>query len=106
MGAGMSAQCENGAPERLQSPFGNSGCAADIAGQASHPDESFTFRSPIMSNASQKPTDGSQSADAQSEDGDETFTTDVSESDEEGTTVREAEVRKDDLSEVKPDEKK
>jgi hypothetical protein len=30
----------------------------------------------------------------------ETFTTDVSETDSEGTTVREAEVRKDDLSEV------
>ena len=29
-----------------------------------------------------------------------TFTTDVSETDEEGTTVREAEVREDDLSEV------
>ncbi|MDR5769534.1 MULTISPECIES: hypothetical protein [unclassified Caballeronia] len=35
---------------------------------------------------------------------DETFTTDVSETDDEGTTVREAEVRKDDLSEVKPNE--
>lgn len=33
---------------------------------------------------------------------DETFTTDVSETDGEGTTVREAEVRKDDLSEVDP----
>jgi hypothetical protein len=33
---------------------------------------------------------------------DETFTTDVSETDSEGTTVREAEVRKDDLSEVDP----
>ena len=32
--------------------------------------------------------------------GDDTFTTDVSETDSEGTTVREAEVRKDDLSEV------
>jgi hypothetical protein len=33
---------------------------------------------------------------------DETFTTDISETDDEGTTVREAEVNKDDLSEVKP----
>jgi hypothetical protein len=31
-----------------------------------------------------------------------TFNTDVSETDEEGTSVREAEVREDDLSEVKP----
>ncbi|RKU01300.1 hypothetical protein C7H84_21795 [Burkholderia sp. Nafp2/4-1b] len=31
-----------------------------------------------------------------------TFETDISESDEEGTTVRQAEVREDDLSEVKP----
>jgi hypothetical protein len=33
---------------------------------------------------------------------DETFTTDISETDDEGTTVREAEVNKDVLSEVKP----
>ncbi|WP_250537319.1 hypothetical protein [Caballeronia sp. AZ10_KS36] len=33
---------------------------------------------------------------------DETFTTDISETDDEGTTVREAEVKADDLSEVKP----
>jgi hypothetical protein len=33
---------------------------------------------------------------------DKTFNTDISESDEEGTTVREAEVREDDMSEVKP----
>ncbi|KIG07543.1 hypothetical protein [Caballeronia concitans] len=47
--------------------------------------------------------DQSQNADEASQtDGDETFTTDVSETDDEGTTVREAEVRKDDLSEVKP----
>ena len=31
-----------------------------------------------------------------------TFETDISETDEDGTTVREAEVREDDLSEVKP----
>lgn len=37
---------------------------------------------------------------------DDTFTTDVSETDSEGTTVREAEVRKDDLSEVDPDSPK
>lgn len=36
------------------------------------------------------------------EQGDKTFQTDVSETDEEGTTVREAEVRENDLSEVKP----
>ncbi|WP_250454116.1 hypothetical protein [Caballeronia sp. ATUFL_M2_KS44] len=47
--------------------------------------------------------DQSQNADEASQaGGDETFTTDVSETDDEGTTVREAEVRKDDLSEVKP----
>lgn len=39
---------------------------------------------------------------AQSGNDDQTFTTDISESDDEGTTVREAEVREDDLSEVKP----
>ncbi|WP_114809939.1 hypothetical protein [Paraburkholderia kururiensis] len=33
-----------------------------------------------------------------------TFTTDVSETDDEGTTVREAEVREDDLAEVRPSE--
>jgi len=33
---------------------------------------------------------------------DETFTTDISETGEDGTTVREAEVREKDLSEVKP----
>jgi len=38
---------------------------------------------------------------AASQDDESTFTTDISETDEEGTTVREAEVRKDDLSEVK-----
>ncbi|WP_338925497.1 hypothetical protein IHE33_08130 [Mycetohabitans endofungorum] len=32
----------------------------------------------------------------------DTFTTDVSETDDQGTTVREAEVRKDDLSEIVP----
>ncbi|MBP0594066.1 hypothetical protein J8I87_31200 [Paraburkholderia sp. LEh10] len=33
---------------------------------------------------------------------DETFETDISETGEDGTTVRQAEVRKDDLSETKP----
>jgi hypothetical protein len=33
---------------------------------------------------------------------DSTFTTDISETGEDGTTVREAEVREEDLSEVKP----
>ncbi|SAL79764.1 hypothetical protein [Caballeronia telluris] len=36
--------------------------------------------------------------------GDDTFTTDISETDDDGTTVREAEVRSDDLSEAKPGE--
>ncbi|WP_244818081.1 hypothetical protein [Caballeronia sp. Lep1P3] len=57
-----------------------------------------------MSTSSQngKP-EQSQDADQQEETGgDETFTTDISETDEEGTTVREAEVKSDDLSEVKP----
>ncbi|WP_175943666.1 hypothetical protein [Caballeronia sp. BCC1704] len=44
---------------------------------------------------SQKGNDEAQSSD-------ETFTTDISETDDEGTTVREAEVKADDLSEVKP----
>jgi hypothetical protein len=58
----------------------------------------------IMSTSPQngKP-DASQNADDEAQSGsDETFTTDVSETDDEGTTVREAEVRADDLSEVKP----
>jgi hypothetical protein len=38
------------------------------------------------------------------EGGDETFTTDVSETDDEGTTIREAEVREGDLTETKPGE--
>ena len=54
----------------------------------------------------QSPQSGStphqQSGSAQSDhaEGSETFKTDVSETDDEGTTVREAEVRKEDLSEV------
>jgi hypothetical protein len=52
-----------------------------------------------MSTPSNQP--GSQD---QSNEGDETFTTDISETDDEGTSVREAEVRKDDLSETKPTE--
>ncbi|SAK77755.1 hypothetical protein AWB77_03684 [Caballeronia fortuita] len=47
-----------------------------------------------MSTPSQDPEQGKKPDD------DETFTTDVSETDDEGTTVREAEVKKDDLSEV------
>ncbi|MFM0215541.1 hypothetical protein [Paraburkholderia caledonica] len=35
--------------------------------------------------------------------GERTFETDVSETDDEGTTVRQAEVKEDDLSEVKKD---
>ncbi|VXB41115.1 conserved hypothetical protein [Burkholderia sp. 8Y] len=57
-----------------------------------------------MSTSSQngKP-DESQNADKEAQGGsDETFTTDISETDDEGTTVREAEVKSDDLSEVKP----
>jgi hypothetical protein len=34
--------------------------------------------------------------------GNETFETDISETDDDGTTVRQAEVKADDLSEVKP----
>ncbi|MDR5781196.1 hypothetical protein QCE63_17440 [Caballeronia sp. LZ065] len=47
-----------------------------------------------MSTSSQKPTP------EESPGRDETFETDISETDDEGTTVREAEVRKDDLSET------
>jgi len=47
----------------------------------------------------QNPGQQPPQSDDQQED-EETFTTDVSETDSEGTTVREAEVRKDDLSEV------
>jgi len=49
-------------------------------------------------------TPSQQSGQDQKPSDDETFTTDVSKTDDEGTTVREAEVRKDDLSEVKPNE--
>ncbi|MFL9966480.1 hypothetical protein PQR02_37025 [Paraburkholderia sediminicola] len=45
-------------------------------------------------------TDAASSQSKPEEEG--TFTTDVSETDDEGTTVREAEVRKDDLSETQP----
>ncbi|WP_250475956.1 hypothetical protein [Caballeronia sp. GAFFF1] len=57
-----------------------------------------------MSTSSQngKP-EQSQNGDEEAQSGsDETFTTDISETDDEGTTVREAEVKADDLSEVKP----
>lgn len=59
-----------------------------------------------MNSASQDPKDPSQDAEGQPSEKDETFNTDVSETDEEGTTVREAEVRKDDLSEVKSGDSK
>jgi hypothetical protein len=45
--------------------------------------------------------DTAQTGDDQSGEG--TFETDVSETDDEGTTVRQAEVKEDDLSEVKKD---
>jgi hypothetical protein len=52
-----------------------------------------------------KPNDQDDTAQStgndQSEEG--TFETDVSETDDEGTTVRQAEVKEDDLSEVKKD---
>jgi hypothetical protein len=54
-----------------------------------------------MSTPSNQPGSQDQS---QNNEGDETFTTDISETDDEGTSVREAEVRKDDLSETKPTE--
>lgn len=47
-----------------------------------------------------KPTEPQQPG--QTGQDDKTFNTDISESDDEGTTVREAEVREDDMSEVKP----
>ncbi|MDR5822497.1 hypothetical protein [Caballeronia sp. LZ043] len=56
-----------------------------------------------MNNASQNPRDSSPDTKTPPGEEGETFQTDVSESDEEGTTVREAEVREDDLSEVKVD---
>ncbi|HEY4297741.1 MAG TPA: hypothetical protein VGM85_14815 [Paraburkholderia sp.] len=43
-----------------------------------------------------------QSQQPDDDQGGKTFNTDVSETDDEGTSVREAEVREDDLSEVKP----
>ena len=53
--------------------------------------------------AKQQQNPGQQQSQSDEKQGsDETFTTDVSETDSEGTTVREAEVRKDDLSEVDP----
>jgi hypothetical protein len=56
-----------------------------------------------MSTSSQngKP-EQSQKGNDEAQSSDETFTTDISETDDEGTTVREAEVKADDLSEVKP----
>jgi hypothetical protein len=48
------------------------------------------------------PSGAQQSGDDQTKTGTGTFTTDVSETDDEGTTVRQAEVREDDLSEVDP----
>lgn len=48
----------------------------------------------------------SESDENKKQSNDDTFTTDVSETDSEGTTVREAEVRKDDLSEVNPASRK
>lgn len=62
-----------------------------------------------MSTSSQPRKPGeSQEAGAQPDNadanGDDTFTTDISETDDDGTTVREAEVKSDDLSETKPGE--
>ncbi|MCG1018930.1 MULTISPECIES: hypothetical protein [Burkholderiaceae] len=51
-----------------------------------------------MTNRSNSPEQQQTSGENDSD----TFTTDVSETDDQGTTVREAEVRKDDLSEVVP----
>lgn len=55
-----------------------------------------------MNASSQNPKQETDDAGKQSGQDDETFTTDISETDDEGTSVRQAEVRKDDLSEVKP----
>ncbi|QSN63940.1 hypothetical protein [Caballeronia sp. M1242] len=57
-----------------------------------------------MSTSSQngKPEQSQKDNDEAQSGSDETFTTDISETDDEGTTVREAEVKADDLSEVKP----
>ena len=55
-------------------------------------------------NPGQQPSESDENEQQQSND--DTFTTDVSETDSEGTTVREAEVRKDDLSEVDPESRK
>jgi hypothetical protein len=53
--------------------------------------------------ATQQQNPGQQPSHSDEKQGsDETFTPEVSETDSEGTTVREAEVRKDDLSEVDP----
>ncbi|MDR5784465.1 hypothetical protein QCE63_34185 [Caballeronia sp. LZ065] len=52
-----------------------------------------------MSTAPNKPDAQDESATS-----DETFTTDISETDDEGTSVRQAEVRTDDLSETKQTE--
>jgi hypothetical protein len=55
---------------------------------------------PVPQSPSQeKPAEGGGSAPKEQLENPGTFKTDVSETDEEGTTVREAEVREDDLSE-------
>lgn len=56
--------------------------------------------------ATQSQTPGANAGTSSQPDTDEesTFKTDISETDDEGTTVREAEVRKDDLSETQPPE--
>lgn len=62
----------------------------------------MTTQSPSLSQ--EKPAEGAGSAPKEQVENPGTFKTDVSETDEEGTTVREAAVNEDDLSEPGPSE--
>lgn len=57
-----------------------------------------------MATQSQTPGENDDTSSQPDTDEEGTFKTDISETDDEGTTVREAEVRKDDLSETQPPE--
>jgi hypothetical protein len=58
----------------------------------------------VMATQSQTPGGNGDPSSQSDTDDEDTFKTDISETDDEGTTVREAEVRKDDLSETQPPE--
>jgi hypothetical protein len=59
-----------------------------------------------MATQSQPTQPQADNADQAGEGDERTFETDISESGDDGTSVRQAEVKEDDLSEVKPDQQK